>query len=130
VVADVVPAPGPVVVEPVAVAARAPGEDDSHLGHGGASSRGEGRGTIIIRGGGVSGRDPCIIHRPGTGAVAGGDGILGTIGTLINDRVPGIIGMGAGGSGMPGRTGYPGSGGRTSVPQPRGGGGGFPGGIR
>ena len=87
------PAPGagaidvtPVTVDGEAAAAEE-GEDGPRLA--------TPRGGIIIRGG-VSGRDPCKLHLPGMGDIAGAltpdghGGVLGGMGAMIHDRAPRI----------------------------------------
>ncbi|MQA89499.1 MAG: hypothetical protein GEU90_04600 [Gemmatimonas sp.] len=75
-------------LEPVAT----PGAEEDSEARGSDMPR-PNTGGIIIRGG-VSGRDPCKRHSPGTGGLAGAlpthghGGGLGTVGAMVNDRAP------------------------------------------
>ena len=74
---------GPVAIPERASAGR--GDEDGGVDWGGVLGT---IGTVIIRGGVVSGRDPCALHVPGRGVVAGRGGGIGAVGVLINDRSP------------------------------------------
>jgi hypothetical protein len=84
-------APGEIELTPVAVADAGANADDGRAAD--APRPATGGRTIIIRGG-VSGRDPCKLHLPGAGGIAGvfspdgARGVLGTVGVMVNDRTP------------------------------------------
>jgi hypothetical protein len=88
---------GDLDVSPVAIRGSAVADEEGDAGEVEAAqptTRGRG---IIIRGG-VSGRDPCKLHLPGSGGIAGvlspgGMGrVLGTVGVMVNDRAPRLSG--------------------------------------